>query len=215
MKKFLFSFFSMILLTGLFAQTTDEQIRQAANSLGVPFDDLRQFVRTHQRTDASYRIGDRGPAGGIIFYDNGNDTGGWRYLEAAPIEAEATAKWGAYEKTVGGTATAIGMGRRNTELIADMLDYLGEARCAAQICENLVYGGYDDWFLPSKDELNLMYENLKLRGLGRLYGVWYWSSSEGNQHDAYRQHFIDGSWPIFVGHFNKRVDGSVRAIRQF
>lgn len=163
----------------------------------------------------TYRIGDTGPAGGIIFYDKGNNSGGWRYLEGAPIETEVIAKWGAYEKTVGGTATAVGTGKRNTEIIVDMLNYVGEAQCAAQICENLVYGGYDDWFLPGKDELNLMYGNLKAKGLGRLYGEWYWSSSEGNQHDAYRQHFIDGSWPIFVGHFNKRVNGSVRAIRQF
>jgi len=53
MKKLLLLFFFVIIWNGLFAQTTDEQIRQAANSLGVPFDDLRQFVQTYQRKDTS------------------------------------------------------------------------------------------------------------------------------------------------------------------
>lgn len=34
----------------------------------------------------AYAIGDTGPAGGIVFYDKGEVTDGWRYLEAAPAE---------------------------------------------------------------------------------------------------------------------------------
>ena len=41
----------------------------------------------------TYRVGDTGPAGGIIFYDKGNNSGGWRYLEAAPYGAEFQAPW--------------------------------------------------------------------------------------------------------------------------
>jgi hypothetical protein len=41
----------------------------------------------------AYKVGDTGPAGGLIFYDKGNDSGGWRYLEAAPATAEFTATW--------------------------------------------------------------------------------------------------------------------------
>ena len=40
-----------------------------------------------------YKIGDTGPAGGIVFYDKGDNSDGWQYLEAAPCEFEFTANW--------------------------------------------------------------------------------------------------------------------------
>jgi hypothetical protein len=41
----------------------------------------------------SYKIGDTGPAGGIVFYDKGDDSDDWRYLEAAPPEFEFEGNW--------------------------------------------------------------------------------------------------------------------------
>ena len=41
----------------------------------------------------SYKVGDKGPAGGIVFYDKGDKTDGWQYLEAAPPEFEFEANW--------------------------------------------------------------------------------------------------------------------------
>jgi hypothetical protein len=127
---------------------------------------------TQQRATEEYEVGAIGPAGGRIFYDKGHVTDGWRYLEAAPAEAEFTADWGAYLKEVGGTTTGIGTGKRNTELIVEFLRRNGENGKAAQLCDSLNIDGYDDWFLPSRDELNLMYtrprdwENLALPGTG-------------------------------------------------
>jgi len=48
---------------------------------------------------------------------------------------------------------------------------------AVRICDDLVINGYDDWFLPSRDELNYMYGNLHLKELGNFRNDWYWTSS--------------------------------------
>jgi hypothetical protein len=162
--------------------------------------------------DDRYAIGERGPAGGIVFYDKGSYSNGWRYLEAAPVETEFSAQWGAYEKNVGGPVAVAGAGKRNTELIAAFLRNNRESGRAAQFCDSLVFDGYDDWFLPSKDELSLMYANLKARGLGEFSGGWYWSSSESNNNTAWDQRFSDG------GQYSNHVKDnthSVRAVRAF
>jgi len=90
-----------------------------------------------------YKIGDFGPAGGLIFYDKGVFAGGWRYLEVAPGETEFKADWGAYNNDITGTGTAIGTGKRNTELIIEGLRRLGETGRAAQLCANLSYNGFN------------------------------------------------------------------------
>ena len=63
-----------------------------------------------------YAPGDVGPAGGFIFYVNPNfATDGWRYLEAAPFDQSAGAKWGCFRTAIAGArGTAVGTGRQNT-----------------------------------------------------------------------------------------------------
>jgi TolB-like protein len=159
-----------------------------------------------------YIVGKRGPAGGIVFYDKGSVSNGWRYLEAAPADTEFTASWGAYEKNVSGTSTGIGTGKRNTQIIIDFLRGIGENGKAAQRCAQLNIGGFNDWFLPSQDELELMYKNLKQKGLGGFGNDSYWSSSQVDNYDAWYQRFSDGR----QDHFNhKSVPFSVRAVRAF
>jgi len=169
---------------------------------------------TGGRTGETYKIGDYGPAGGIVFYDKGIFSNGWRYLEAAPVETDFTARWGAYEKAVDGTSTVVGSGKRNTQFIIDRLKQLGEDGNAAQLCVSLNFNGYTDWFLPSKDELDLMYKNLKRNGLGGFRNEWYWSSSQYDRDIAWTQDFTNGrqgSGILFI----KCLDWSVRAVRAF
>jgi hypothetical protein len=158
-----------------------------------------------------YKIGGRGPAGGIVFYDKGVFSNGWRYLEAASAETEfANVEWGAYNRRVSGTSEAVGSGKRNTQLIVERLKQLGEGGKAAQLCAGLEINGYKDWFLPSKDELNLMYQNLHKKGLGGFSG-YYWSSSQYNTYSSWSQYFSNGHQFIY----SKYDTGSVRAARAF
>ena len=167
----------------------------------------------------TYNVGDRGPAGGFVFYDRGFIADGWRYLEAAPTDF--TAQWGGYRGTgsntsdyydIAGTGTSVGDGKRNTQIIAEYLNRIGERNRAAQICAAMDVNGYTDWFLPSKEELALMYQNLKQRGMGGFTNTWYWSSSQYSNYLAWSQYFSDGSQRNYLV---KDYAHSVRAVRAF
>jgi hypothetical protein len=155
--------------------------------------------------DDGYAIGDTGHGGGIVFYDKGSYSDGWRYLEAAPASTEWTDKdWGAWSGTpsdplenitwytVGGTETGIGMGKGNTVKIVAKLAELGQSGKAAQLCVELSSGGKSDWFLPSKDELYAMYQHRD--EIGGFTNTWYCSSSENENEELsiYIQHLGDG-----------------------
>jgi len=175
----------------------------------------------------TYTVGQPGPAGGIVFFDKGSYSDGWRFLEAASTDIPGTAEWGAYEKKIVGTTTGRGAGKRNTQIIADFLRDIGETGRAAQIVQDFRQGGYDDWFLPSKDELNLMYVNLKEKGLGRFGNGWYWSSSQSDTRSDYPniyawiQNFSNGGQAGDMDGANmyapssRKSTNSVRPIRQF
>jgi hypothetical protein len=139
----------------------------------------------------------------------------WRYLEAAPPGTEARAQWGANGKNVGGTEPEVGWGKENTRLIVGFLGRIHEKNRAAQHCADLNFGGFNDWFLPSMDELDLMYKNLKARGLGGFRDNWYWSSSAAGDYDAWYQHFGDGRQATYNIADSRNNTYRVRAIRAF
>jgi DUF1680 family protein len=159
-------------------------------------------------SSAGYVAGDVGPAGGFIFYENPNYAAdGWRYLEAAPFDQSAGAKWGCFRRAIAGArGTAIGTGKQNT---ADVMAACTDPGTAADLCANLSVNGVRGWFLPSRDELALMYRNLKAAGLGdfRDGGVTdnfsYWASSQQTADmaahidfaDLGRQHGDDKDFP--------------------
>jgi len=148
--------------------------------------------------------------GGIIAYilkpgDPGYVHGQIKGLIAAPND-QGSAKWGCYGYTIGGTNTALGTGAANT---AAILAGCSEAGIAARLCDNLVLNGYSDWFLPSKDELNKLYQNRsRVGGFGSNY---YWSSSESSSFFAWFQYFFYG--PQYGNY--KDLTFRVRAVRAF
>jgi uncharacterized protein len=155
-----------------------------------------------------YAPGDTGPAGGLVFYVNPNvETDGWRYLEAAPFDQSAGAKWGCFRRAIAGArGTAIGTGKQNT---LDMLAACTEPDAAAQLCSGLNVNGVGGWFLPSRDELAAMYRGLKadgaadFRDAGLPDNFTYWTSSQETADmahhidfaDAGRQHYDDKDFP--------------------
>ncbi|MCL2042817.1 MAG: DUF1566 domain-containing protein [Treponema sp.] len=158
----------------------------------------------------TYQVGDTGPAGGIIFFDKGSFGDGWRYLEVAPAWVDTTAEWGSRGNDIPGTSTAVGSGKRNTQLIVEQLNQRGERQRAAQICASLEINGFQDWFLPSRDELNLLFQN-RLR-VGNLQEARYWSSSQHSRTSALAQNFNNNGRQ---SDHNKFDNYRVRPVRAF
>ena len=173
------------------------------------FRPARTAGETSGESGSVFLIGDTGPAGGIVFYDKGDDNDGWRYLEVAPESTEEEFRvWGLDETDVGAPGTEIGTGLENTQAIVDEYDNLYEGLYAAYFANNLEHEGYNDWFLPSKDELNAMYE--RKGDIGISIGL-YWSSSEYSEDEVWEQDFDTGE----QYRVSKEVAGRVRAIRRF
>jgi hypothetical protein len=148
-----------------------------------------------------YSIGSIGPAGGYIFYDKGNNSNGWRYLEAAPNHIGGI-PWGCFGTFTNLTADGIGTGLNNTQVIAQACG----PNNATQQCLNYTFNGYSDWFLPSIDELIAMFTNLWANGIGNFNAPngQYWSSSDFSSQGA-KIVSIDGMSPpnFNVGDDNK------------
>jgi hypothetical protein len=176
----------------------------------------------------TYAIGDTGPAGGFVFYVT---AGGSRGLEAAPTDHGTGIRWDSVDNSstdTGAIADGVGVGDMNTTLI--IAETGGDpGTYAAGIASNLVvtHSGvdYDDWYLPSKFELNLMWINLAdsdgngtnsgvsdPENLGGFASSTYWSSSQFSSSNAWHQGFGGGSQ---FGSGSKGLTLRVRAVRAF
>jgi hypothetical protein len=145
-----------------------------------------------------YAIGDAGPAGGIVFYIT---DGGLHGLEAAAVDQEST-QWGCDSTLISGAnGTAVGTGEQNT---ADIIAGCNETTAASVAS---AYG--PGWYLPSKDELNLLYSQKVV--VGGFASYYYWSSSQSNSYLAWYQSFDDG----LQGSGSKGGTLRVRAVRAF
>ena len=155
--------------------------------------------------------------GGKVFYifqpgDPGYVAGETHGLIAAPSDIPSNT----YRILVGcygnyGTSTALGTGAANTTKLLACSDAVN----AAKLVDALTVGGYSDWYLPSKDELNILYLNRNLVGNFIDWpGYSYWSSSEfylAFASHAWFQRFSDGSQDGEGKNYQKEI----RAIRSF
>ena len=144
--------------------------------MGVLFAALL-IVSCNDETESGYKIGSTGPAGGIIFYINPNaESDGWTYLEAAKSDLAGKYVWGS--NGVYSTGKEIGDGKDNTRKLIEAKDANTSLSFpAAEAVWGKTIDGYSDWFLPSKEELHLMYVNLKKGGFDDFTNTTYWSST--------------------------------------
>ncbi|MDA3822123.1 MAG: hypothetical protein PF450_05865 [Bacteroidales bacterium] len=165
-------------------------------------------------SETTYAIGDTGPSGvGIVFYIT---DGGLHGLEVAPENQDGSTYWSIVDDVFAYGASAlpdeIGAGSTNTGHIIDQ-----STDSMAQICRNYRKDEEGDWFMPSKNELNAIWDNLVDDGNGNNNGVGnfddysYLSSSEMGPAMVSGQSFSDG------GQYGHAKDASrrVRAVRAF
>ena len=189
-----------------------------------------------------YNIGDKGPAGGWIFFvDRFNDYPSFDYLEAAPEVASSGVVWATLTATCYDESDTlincqsgslyqnanrkgeqllsqnVGMGLANTKAIIARHDagtVLKSAYAAglADSYSTIVNGvKFDDWFLPSAGEEQLMYTNLEQVGVVQFSHYDDWSSSEVESDTAWYPDY-DAALRTDA---NKFFNNAVRAVRAF
>ena len=166
-------------------------------------------------SDCGLSIGDT-IQGGMIFY---LDASGCHGLISATTDQSTGIQWyNGSSSYTNATFDGVKAGQSNTKLI---IDTQGTGSYAAKLCDDLIIysntGLFEDWYLPSKYELNLMYDNigqgdaLGLGNVGQFANDAYLSSTEYSNLFAWGQYFNAG------GQFHSYKDYGryVRAVRAF
>ena len=182
-----------------------------------------------------YSVGDPGPGGGTIFHVDMTRADGSRYFEVACFgwqnncdsSRDPLASWGCHGTAISGAdATAIGAGKQNT---ADIVAGCADVGIAAKLANDYTKNNFDDWYLPSKAELNELCKyvlntgqmagsDIVCRGSTprREFSTFtvdnYWSSSEHDSNYASYQYIGTGISPRAL-----KSDGTlhVRPVRSF
>lgn len=156
---------------------------------------------------SKHKIGDM-YKGGYIFKINMFGHG----LCAAPKDHPQNVLWGCYGTLIqGANGEEIGTGKQNTE---DILAGCSQAgNFAAKVCDELVVDSYEDWYLPSLEELQLMHRELYAQGLGGFKAADYWSSTQDYSLGAWKVDFTSGEKKNNSNKLDKGI--RVRAIRSF
>ena len=115
----------------------------------------------------------------------------------------------------GATADGIGAGALNTKLVISKLTKDDEkgwyaAKACADYSVKSSKSVFLDWYLPSKEELNILYQQKKL--VGGFSNTHYWSSNEYKSNSVWIQYFGNGHQRISN---SESYANAVRAIRAF
>jgi len=150
--------------------------------------------------------------GGIVAYiyqpgDPGYVANQIHGIISAPADM-AQGTWGCQGSFIAGADnSALGGGLQNT---TDIKLGCPTPLIAARLADSYANGGYTDWYLPSKDDLNKLYAARAL--IGGFANNLYWSSTEANASNAWSQSFVNGSQSNTT---TKGTSFYTRAVRYF
>jgi hypothetical protein len=145
--------------------------------------------KTFMAVEGGFEVGQL-YGGGIIF---AVEPSGLHGLIAATsdIGPQTGTEWGCYHTEIAGAdGLEYGTGSQNT---ADIMQGCPTQGIAARLCDNQTLQGYDDWYLPSINELYSLYLARDIVGGFNLNGGWYWSSSEFSADQAWMIPFESGT----------------------
>jgi hypothetical protein len=160
------------------------------------------------------KVGDKYQGGTIVYMLNPVNPGYDEKVQHGIIVADSdlgTSIWSTCDDVPNGAnGIEIGTGKQNT---LDILTDCPDQNIAAKLCDdysvNVNGVTYDDWYLPSRNELQILYDNKA--SLGGFVNYEYWSSSEVSIGGAYAIDFTDGSTTTQV----KTLQRYIRPVRSF
>lgn len=155
-----------------------------------------------------------GPFKGGFYFGNITVGSDEYVLIIADKSAEAELQWKTYNTGTSGTASAVD-GWANTNAINNT------THPAAKYCRDYRGGGFDDWYLPARDELNQMWLNLppnggatpapfKTGGAQAMAAEFYWTSTQSSPSQSWMQGFNNG----VRGYQDKTTPLLVRPVRR-
>ncbi len=195
---------------------TEGQVLVMGNDIPKWSDVLKEFYnKLKEYNDAIVlipkKIGDSFGGGKIAYINTGNETDALGIepghgLVVVDMDISNEIQWhsGNYVETGANSDTD---GKSNTQKI--ILELGTGLNYPALLSAECSVGGYDDWYLPSKEELNLLYLNKDI--LGGFSSSAYWSSSEFSELNAWSQDFSNG----YQANADKSSSGRVRCVRRF
>jgi hypothetical protein len=185
-------------MTGLAVGSTYYVRAYATNSNGTEYGNQVTFTTT-------YTLGDT-YQGGIIYNISGTYPNQHGLVAASADQSAAAAWWNGSNMVTNATSNT--EGATNTTTIINLQGNTGSY--AAKLCRDYNGGGYNDWYLPAKDELIALIG--QYASVGNLSPDYYWSSTEDSNLNDHA--YVYSS---FMG-LNEQVKSSnlhVRAIRAF